>query len=238
LGDECGVADISVVPLGVDRTIFHEDIPATRLDGDFTVFVNVGKWEIRKGHDVLLNAFCKAFSRTDKVILKLLPYNMFIGPGNEAWAKMYMSSSMASRIQIHPYRVREQGEVARFIASGDCAVFPARAEAWNHELLEAMSCGLTCIATDYSGHTEYATGENCLLIDVEDVEPAIDHVWFHGQGNWAAFGRSQEEQLIEHMRSVHRLKQTGELLPNKEGVATATHLSWERSATKLAESIT
>lgn len=229
--------NICIVPLGVDRRIFNENLQITRLDNDFTVFVNVGKWEKRKGHDILLNAFCKAFDKSDKVLLKMLPYNPFIGSGNDFWIKKYMKSAMASRIQISPYRVQGQGDVSQFIAGGDCAVFPSRGEAWNHELLEAMSCGLECVATHWSGHTEYANEGNCKLIDITRTERAIDNVWFHGQGRWAHFGDSEEEQLIEHMRDVHRRKQTGELMRNENGIATARVFNWTTTANALGAAV-
>jgi glycosyltransferase involved in cell wall biosynthesis len=40
-----------------------------------TVFLNVGKWEYRKGHDVLLEAFNKAFEPTDNVRLVMNCHN-------------------------------------------------------------------------------------------------------------------------------------------------------------------
>ena len=46
----------AVIPLGVNRSIFHEEagegIRGSRPGP--TVFVNIGKWERRKGHDFLL----------------------------------------------------------------------------------------------------------------------------------------------------------------------------------------
>lgn len=229
---------VTVVPLGVDRTIFNEDVVRDRLEIDSTTFVNVGKWEVRKGHDILLSAFCKAFKRSDKVILKLATHNPFIGKRNAEWLHKYMTSSMSSRIQIQQDRLRGQGDVARLMASADCGVFPARGEAWNLDLLEAMSCGLHCIATNYSGHTEFVTPENCRLITVGDLEPASDGLWFHEQGRWASLGADQEEQLINHLREVHRLKQTGGLSPlNLHGVETAKKFSWEYAASKLIQGI-
>lgn len=227
----------AVAPLGVDRDVFHEDVQKERWAPDYTVFVNVGKWEIRKGHDVLISAFNKAFGPTDKVLLKLAPANPFIGDANLRWAQKCSGSRMGKQIYVEQFRLKTQHDVARFLASADCGVFPARAEAWNLELLEAMSCGLPCIATDYSGHTQYANDCNCRLIKIEEYEDARDGVWFHGQGQWAKFGERQEEQLIEYMREVHRLKQTGALGRNVAGIETARWFSWQRTADEILEVI-
>ena len=68
---------VVVAPLGVDRSVFHEAIgegqtrDQTREPGP-TIYVNNGKWEWRKGHDFLLQAFCNAFTPSDNFMLKLL----------------------------------------------------------------------------------------------------------------------------------------------------------------------
>jgi glycosyltransferase involved in cell wall biosynthesis len=239
--EEQGIGvDTFVVPLGVDRTIFNEDSKAFRKEHDYTVFINVGKWEIRKGHDSLLRAFNKAFHPTDKVILRMMPTLPFPGMErhNAAWHQMYMTSRMGAygKIDIRP-RAETQQDVAKLFASSDCGVFPARAEGWNLDLLEAMSCGLTCIATNYSAHTEFVTSDNCRLIEINEYELADDHVWFHGDGEWAKLGEVQEDALVEHMRDVHRLKQTGALPRNDPGIETAKQFSWKNTVNHLMRAI-
>jgi glycosyltransferase involved in cell wall biosynthesis len=230
-----GLERPTVAPLGVDRRIFHESVRDDRLAPDHTIFVNVGKWEIRKGHDVLIKAFNKAFDPGDKVILKFATHNPFIRPGNTEWEHLCHSSRMGKHIHIYPHgRMKTQQEVAKYLATADCAVFPARAEGWNLELLEAMSCGIHCIATNVSAHTEFVDEANCRLIHTDAVEDARDGIWFHGQGQWAALGDDQMDQLIHHMREVHRLKQTGQLGVNARGIETSKIFNWRATAEILA----
>lgn len=233
------VAPIASVPLGVDRSIFHEAVACDRLDPDQTVFFSVGKWEVRKGHDLVISAFNRAFGPADRVVLRLMCENPIIGTGgNRQWEVRAMTSPMgaAGRIRIEP-RVATQRDVARFMASCDVGVFPSRAEGWNLELLEAMSTGKPVIATNYSAHTAYCTRGNSLMIDVVDTEPACDGVFFRGEGNWASFGPGAEEVLVYHMRECHRLKQTSSLPPNAAGVETAKMFSWHYSASRLRNAI-
>lgn len=227
---------VRVIPLGVDREIFNENVRVDRLDEDFTTFLNVGKWEHRKGHDFLLQAFCKAFRPSDKVVLKMLSFNPFIGPMNDQWAKTYLGSPMGANIKLLP-RLTSQQNVSKVLASADCGVFPARAEGWNLELLEMMSMGKNVICTFATAHTEFATDENARLIQVTETEPAEDGVWFHGQGNWSKLGDDQEEQLIHHLREVHRLKQAGALRPNIAGIRTATKFSWHNTASEIIKGL-
>jgi glycosyltransferase involved in cell wall biosynthesis len=226
---------IVVAPLGVDRSIFHEEISQRRhlerpREPGPTIFVNNGKWEWRKGHDFLLQAFCNAFTPGDNIILKLLSRSYILSDeGNDSWARVFLGSSIGTRVQLLP-RLATQVEVAALLADCDCGVFPARAEGWNLGLLECMSMGLNVIATHYSAHTEFVEPANCRLVHVDETEPppAGDLLW--GTGNWGKLGPSQMEQMVHHLREVHRLKQEGRLPRNNAGIATAKEFTWRRTA--------
>ena len=229
----------AVVPLGVDRLIFHEEIekegPVNNLGP--TVFVNIGKWERRKGHDFLLEAFCKAFTPRDNVMLKLLCHNYtFPQEANDAWARLFLQSAMGAKVQLIP-RQPNQHAVAEIIARCDCGVFPSRAEGFNLGLLECMSVGLHVIATTYSAHSEFATESNCRLVSVSETEPAYDGQWLKGQGRWAKLGDSQLEQLVYHLREIHRLKQEGSLTRNDPGIDTAKMLTWRHTAESVLHAV-
>jgi glycosyltransferase involved in cell wall biosynthesis len=76
---------IRVAPFGVDPTIFPPVGARPHRDGDPTVFLNCGKWEVRKGHDFLLDAFSAAFGPRDNVRLVMNchnPHSDVIPPGH------------------------------------------------------------------------------------------------------------------------------------------------------------
>jgi glycosyltransferase involved in cell wall biosynthesis len=218
---------IRVTPFGVDREIFRytdRALPGT------TVFLNVGKWEVRKGHDILAESFCKAFTRQDDVRLLLLAHNPFNSADeSRQWADVYRTSPLGEKIEILEDRLPSQHDVAELMARADCGVFPYRAEGWNLDLAEMMAMGKNVIATDYSAPTEYLTPENARLIHVDRLEDAVDAKWFHGQGQWAELGEPQLEQLVEHLRAVHRLKQAGQLRPNSAARDTMARLTWDNT---------
>ncbi len=218
---------IRVSPLGVDREIFRF---VDRVEPGTTVFLNVGKWEVRKGHDVLAEAFSKAFTRKDDVRLVLVAHNPFYSAEESLqWADVYRNSPLGGKIQVVEERLPTQRDVAAVMARADCGVFPFRAEGWNLDLAEMMAMGKHVIATNYSAPTEYLTPENARLIDVDRLEDAHDAKWFHGQGQWAELGDAQIEQLVEHLRAVHRLKQEGKLRPNTAARDTFEAFTWERT---------
>ena len=135
-------------------------------------------------------------------------------------------------------RVKSHTEVADIIRAADCGVFPSRAEGWNLEALEMMSCGKHVIATDYSAHTEFCNEDNCHLIQVNELEEAYDGIWFKGQGRWAKIGKDQMEQTVEYFRFVHRQKQESGDINNTMGIETAKKFSWNNTADSIIRSIT
>lgn len=190
-------APTHVIPLGYDPNIFF---PAPK-NNPRTVFVNAGKWEVRKGHHILVDAFNAAFTEKDDVELLMMCHNPFLTQFEQKdWEKIYLTSKLGKKIKIIPW-LTNQEEVANIFRKADCGVFPSHAEGWNLEAVECMACGCDCILTDYSGHTEF---NFCRTIQIDETEPAFDGKWFFGQGDWAKFDQNQFDQLVEHMRAVHK----------------------------------
>jgi len=225
---------VKVIPLGVDSSIFQ---PCEMPVDTPTRFFNCGKWEIRKGHDKLIDIFNSAFNEDDNVELFMMCENPFCTEEEQReWINLYKNSKLGSKIHIIP-RQSTQQEVYNIMRQMHCGIFPARAEGWNLELLEMMSCGKQVIATDYSAHTEFCNSNNSLLIPIKDTETAYDGKWFHGQGNWARLDDNAIGHAIRHMRHIHYLNMNKKLNENDEGVKTAKQFSWSNTGRKIIDVI-
>lgn len=223
-------SNVTIIPLGVDSSIFEASKMSTNVP---TRFFNCGKWEIRKGHDVLVNIFNDAFNEDDDVELLMMCENPFCTEQEQnEWINLYKKSKLGSKIHIIP-RQNTQQEVYNIMSQTHCGIFPARAEGWNLELLEMMACGKHVIATDYSAHTEFCNSNNTLLIPIKETETAYDGKWFHGQGNWAKIDNDAIECTIEHMRKVHTLNKNNQLSINEHGVQTAQKFTWVNSGRNI-----
>lgn len=220
---------IRVVPLGFDENIFK---PSEMMDHDATIFANFGKWEIRKGHDVLIKAFEAAFNPSDNVGLVMMPTNAFLSENQtNDWMQKYTRSKLGHKIQIIP-RVVTQEMVYNIMRQVHCGVFPARAEGFNLEAIELLAAGKDLIITNCTGHTEFVNSKNSRLIEMnEEFEPAYDGVFFNGTLHWRKFGKDQFDQLVEHMRDYHKNRPCA---PNKNGLDTAHKFTWSKSASKLS----
>jgi glycosyltransferase involved in cell wall biosynthesis len=223
---------MSVVPLGVDTRVFNHSIPRTRTDNNY-VFLTVGKWEVRKGHDILPEIFNKAFPSENDVELWILAAehtNGYSKPEEiKAWKKLYNYP----RIKIIP-GLAHHSDIAQLMANSDCGLYVSRAEGWNLELLETMAMNKPAIATNYAAHTEFCNDKNSYLIDIDQTENAYDGKAFVNQGRWAKIGKNQIDQAIEYMRYVYKNR----INSNIEGVNTANKFSWKNSAECLYRCIT
>jgi glycosyltransferase involved in cell wall biosynthesis len=216
---------INVVPLGYDPEIFT---PTTEVEPGTFVFANFGKWEVRKGHDILATAFSSAFSQDDDVELWMFPHNQHLNKyQQDSWEQFYYRSKLGSKIKIFP-RQPDQSALANYMKRIHCGVFPSRAEGWNLEALECLACGKQVIATNRSAHTEFLTKENSTLIDMTETETAYDGVFFNGQGNWGKFSNDTIEQLVEAMRFAYNNRSV-----NTQGIADSKELTWEKAGQKL-----
>jgi glycosyltransferase involved in cell wall biosynthesis len=250
--------NIFFAPLGVDTSVFRPNpymMPRDRA-GEPTVFLNIGKWEVRKGHDVIAEAFCKAFEPKDNVRLVMHCHNPCL-PGkqgeeyNRQWERLYETCRLADKVVVSKERFPSQHHVARLMEDADCGVFPSRAEGWGLESAEMLAMGKHVIITNYSAHTEYADETNAHLIQIDKLEDAHDGVWFRADspdwdqwaidhygcyrkpGQWAELGEAQIEQLVEHMRRIHRLKCDGKLGPNTAGIQSMNRFTWDNTASEI-----
>ncbi len=237
---------VSVAPLGVDPLAFP---PAPANGPGPTVFLNVGKWELRKGHDVLIEAFCKAFTPADDVRLLMHCHNPCFADAergsayNREWERLYQTSALSHRVKLTHGRFACQKDVYSLMASADCGVFPARAEGFNLEAAEMLAMGRHVILTGCSAHTEFADESCAMTVVPGPPEDAHDGVWFRADaadwggrpGRWASLGECAIEQMVEHMRCVHKKKQEGSLGANRAGVERMQSFTWGHTARAILD---
>jgi glycosyltransferase involved in cell wall biosynthesis len=225
--EQTGHKNVFEVPLGVDRSIFGG---SEYSKGEKCIFFNCGKWEMRKGHDLLLEMFQKAFPEDQSVELWMMCDNPFLSPPQRvAWENHYKQDPRVRIIN----RVQTQQELADIMRLSTCGFFPSRAEGWNLELLELMSLGKPVIATNYSAHKSYCNESNCHLVTPTSSEPAFDGKFFTDKNaSWASLTEIFDD-FVEKLLEVHNSWKKDEDLTNLEGVKTAGELSWENTASQL-----
>lgn len=173
-------------------------------------FLSIFKWEYRKGWDILLKAYWKAFTPSDKVVLRLRTYlpmwererSRFKENITEAIADFAMKT-LGKRLDELAPMVWEQGanasrlqdsatryDMRDMLQSADAFVLPTRGEGWGLPIAEAMAMSLPTIVTNFSGPSAFATSDNAYLI------PVADNVDYDG------FAIPDEDELVNLFKKV------------------------------------
>lgn len=203
-------ARVHVIPEGVDPDIFRAMEPSAYVRPRPFRFVCVGKWETRKGIPDLALAYSREFDPDEPVELVLHCFNQHIPDFNISDALRNLN--LPAHAPIRTSEPVSLGELVALYNECDVFVLPTRAEGWGLPLIEALSCGLPVIATNYSGHTDFLNNDNGYLIDVAEMIP-VDDRYFYGNdavGVWAQPDIGHLQQLMRRAyQNADERKQKG-----------------------------
>jgi glycosyltransferase involved in cell wall biosynthesis len=202
---------ITKVPGGIDHHMYRPGLaplPITGARG--TVFLSVFTWDYRKGWDVLLRAWARAFGPEDEVslVLRTYPHGRSDAPGayaqiNTAIDQFLQADLGLARSAIAPIIVLtdqiSEDDLPRLYAAAQAYVAPSRGEGWGRPQMEAMASGLPVIATNWSGTTEFLNEHNSLPLNTEGL------VTIDARGGFEFDGQRWAEPSAEHL--VSRLRQ-------------------------------
>ena len=134
-----------IYPMGIDTDLFA---PAARTnclrnaDGKEPVLLFAGRMIQAKGGDILIRAAA--------LLLKSRPgLQVFMigdGPQKEEWRHLAGQLGLAENIHFLP--AQPHAELPRYFASCDCLVMPSFSEGFGLVTLEALACGVPCLASD------------------------------------------------------------------------------------------
>lgn len=208
-----------VVNLGVDPMLFSR----TKYKAG-NIFLHVGKVEVRKHSKEIVDLFAEEF-KNDNVELWLAWDNIFIGKEQEEWNN-YAYKKLGDKVKILP-RFEDFRQVANVMKQVDYFISLSSAEGWNMPLLEAMACGLPCIATNCTAQTEFVNKDNCYLVEPKEMEYAFDGVFFKDRiARWWKIDQDCKQQFKQNLRLM--LGQS-----NEAGIETAKKFTWDHSAMQI-----
>ena len=189
---------IEVVSNGADHILSAAAQPiSTAQPGTFD-FLHVSSCFPRKAPEVLVQAFCREFTRRDDVrlIIKTFP-----NPHNQIER---IVREIAAQYPHHaPIKLLMEslalGELRYLYESAGCLVSASRGEGFGLPAAEAMFTGCPVIATIHSGQADICAPEHCWPVDYR-MEPARTHLT-EGASLWAD---PSVDSLREQMRNVYR----------------------------------
>lgn len=159
----------AVVYNGLDAQAFRNqgELPASNLP---PTLVSIGKFEHKKGQDVLIRAFAALARERPGLGLRLIGARAESLDGLQGLAE---TLGCAEQVSFHvdlPHR-----QVAGQLRSAAAFVLPSRAEPFGIVLLEAGALGVPIVASAVGGIPEIITdGDTGLLVPPDNVE-ALQH---------------------------------------------------------------
>ncbi|SRR5579875_1471431 len=156
---EAGVdrSRIAIIPSGIDETRFRPPSPAERdaararwalATGDFAIGA-VGALEPRKGHRVMLAALAKLSGGAENRASER-PFRCLVA-GDGSIREMLINETRGLGVEGRVRFIGRVEDTRELLWALDLFVMPSLKEGLGVALLEAMGCGLACIASNVGG---------------------------------------------------------------------------------------
>ena len=227
---------IHIVPLGIDPRRFRPDAkPLALPTSKRTRFLFVGGTIWRKGIDILLQAYCRAFTPSDDV--SLIVKDM----GQDSFYKGQGAAEAIARLQADPNAPEivyatgalEEDAIAGLYTSCTCLVHPYRGEGFGLPVAEAMACGLATIVTQGGSTDDFCDDSRCYLIPSQRREMTLNMLT--AGTPWVL--EPDLDALVRLMRTVHEDPATAAYKGRNASEWARQHLTWDRAAETALERI-
>ena len=183
---------------GADHILRYQPRPhGIRLPEGFR-FLHVSSAFPRKGVDVLLEAFGRAFSRSEGVSLVI---KAFPNPHNRIKEQIVEAQNRFPR--LGPVILAESdltyGQLRQLYSECQVLVAPSRGEGFGLPMAEAMLLEVPVITTAFGGQRDFCTPETAWLIDY-DLQASKSHL-AEGDALWA---EPRVAHLTALLQEVHQ----------------------------------
>jgi glycosyltransferase involved in cell wall biosynthesis len=165
---------VRTVGFAPDLSGFEQLRPASATPQHPLTFLHTSSCFPRKGVDVLLAAFAKAFRNTDPVRLVIKGFPNIHNDATDQIARLKASDPGVAEITMINEDIDDDA-MRQLFAGADVMVLPTRGEGFNIPAAEAMAAGLPLIVTGYGGHVDFCTADEARLIDFS-FAPSVTHL--------------------------------------------------------------
>ncbi|BBO79778.1 hypothetical protein DSCO28_03440 [Desulfosarcina ovata subsp. sediminis] len=247
---EHGISNCGVLLQGIDPEKFHP-VKKRRLSDAFVIFSG-GKFELRKGQDLVLRAFKILQQKYSDIVLVNCWYNMWPNSVKLMGASPHIRmncmdtrnwvsfmENVYAQNGLNPKQIKTLDIVPNYIlrdiyAQTDIGLFPNRCEGGtNLVLMEYMACGKPVIVSNTSGHKDVVDSQNAILLN--DLKPF--HLKLDPGGSIMAHW--EEPSIDEIVESIEYAYHHREKIQAQGDCAAERMkaLTWRKSAESLMNSI-
>ncbi len=240
--ERAGIHHVEVLVQGVDTSLFRPLEPRPD-DGMFVIFSG-GKFEYRKGQDVvlkalgilqekyrdivLMNSWRNVWPETMKLmnVSKHIVFELEGSTWPEQMEHLYRRNGIDHRRVITLDLVPNE-MMPQLFARTDLGIFPNRCEGGtNLVMMEYMACGKPVIATNFSGHRDIVSPENALLLN--HLQPHTILQQGNAIAEWIEPSVDELVALVEH--AYHHRQELRRIGLN--GATDVGRFTWAAAAEK------
>jgi glycosyltransferase involved in cell wall biosynthesis len=231
---------VHLVPLGVDPARFHLGVPPLRLGTRrrFKFLFVVGTIH-RKGFDLLLEAYGRAFSARDDVCLVVKDLgrgSFYRGQTGEGLIARFRARPGAPEVEDVERELGEE-EMAGLYRACDCLVHPYRGEGFGLPVAEAMACRLPVVVTGYGAALDYCNEGNAYLVPAKVVRLPRKQVGELETVDYPWLAEPDREVLAYLMRRVVERPEEARARGEAGRAYVHAQLTWEHTAAAVERRI-
>jgi hypothetical protein len=204
-----GAENVSNAPLGVDPEIF--DIEKKIMGNDTIHWALVGKAEMRKATQRIINQWCKLYGNNRKHMLSLLINNPFFSKEqNEAILNGSFGGPKPFNVNPLPF-LKTNREVNMLLNSIDVDLSGlSMGEGYGLPSFNATAIGKWSVVNHVTGHKDWANEQNAVILKPSSKIPCYDGVFFapnqpFNQGN---FWNYTDEEMVDAMKRAEKVAKT------------------------------
>jgi glycosyltransferase involved in cell wall biosynthesis len=237
-----GLKNVQTILQGIDPKIFNGIYPEKEYLGDKFVIFSGGKFEFRKGQDIVIRAYKVLQEKYKDVLLINSWFNYLPDSFNTMRISSYIKFAPASTdyisminqlfydngIDVHrvitlpPY---PNIMMSRIYKNSDIGLFPNRCEGGtNLVLMEYMACGKPVLASYNSGHKDILTDNNSIKIkEMKAVTVANNNM------PTAVWEEPSLDETIEKLEWAYNNRDSIKEIGNKAG-DDLSKMTWGKTA--------
>jgi glycosyltransferase involved in cell wall biosynthesis len=180
------------------------------------VFYNIGFWSNRKAPYLALEAYFRAFTAADPVLMIVKTSVNDITEIRRHWRNGFrpefpsphesLGRIMADHRDPPPVAAiadesLEDGEIQALHERADCFVSLTRTEGWGMAAFEAARLGKPVVMTGYGGQLDFLPGDHCWLVDYTMV-PVHEPTWSAGYKPGDRWAAPSVTEAATHLRAI------------------------------------
>jgi hypothetical protein len=218
-------------PLGFDETFFKTEKKYLQNKIHFGI---MGKFEKRKHTSKIIKTWIKKYGNNYNYQLTCCVTNPFFNKEQmESTLREVFEGKSYGNVNFLPF-LPKNSQVNDYLNSIDIDIGGmSGAEGWNLPAFNSTCLGKWSIVLNSTSHKEWATRENCILIEPDGKEPIYDGIFFNegsdfNQGNMYTF---DEDELMSAMDKAEGLCKN----ENKEGLKLKNKFTYKKTLEKILE---